>query len=136
MPHDTILIDLAVPYWIGYFAGADAINRLIAKYPKFESILDRQKNNSFFLCFFLRMLGGLPADVVTMYLGATGTGFQKNMIGGAIGILPRIVLYTIFGASIQEAGSPAFWLSFSLILLLSVGSSVAYYLYRRKIQGG
>ncbi len=60
-----ILIDLTIPYWFRYFSGMEAIQKLMVKYPKFEAILDRQKNNSFFLCFFLCIIGGLPADVVT-----------------------------------------------------------------------
>lgn len=129
-----ILIDLTVPYWIGHFAGMEAIQRLIVKYPKFEAILHRQKENSFFLCFFLRIIGGLPADVVTMYFGATGTEFLKNIGGGAIGILPKMLLYTVLGTNIQNARSPAFWFSFCLILFISAGSFWGYYLYRRKLQ--
>ncbi len=129
-----ILIDLTIPYWIGHFSGMEAIQKLMVKYPKFEAILDRQKNNSFFLCFFLRIIGGLPADVVTMYFGATGTEFRKNVIGGTIGILPKMTLYTVWGSSIQEPGSPTFWFSFYLTLLISAGSILGYYLYRRKLQ--
>jgi len=129
-----ILIDLTIPYWIGHFSGIKAIQKLMVKYPKFEAILDRQKNNSFFLCFFLRIIGGLPADAVTMYFGATGTEFWKNVIGGVIGILPKMTLYTVWGSSIQEPGSPEFWFSFCLILLISAGSILGYYLYRRKLK--
>jgi len=129
-----ILIDLTIPYWVGHFSGMEAIQKLVVKYPKFEAILDRQKNNSFFLCFFLRIIGGLPADVVTMYFGATGTEFWKNVIGGTIGILPKMTLYTVWGSSIQEPGSPTFWFSFCLTLLISADSILGYYLYRRKLQ--
>jgi len=129
-----ILIDLTIPYWIGHFSGMEAIQKLMVKYPKFEAILDCQKNNSFFLCFFLRIIGGLPADVVTMYFGATGTEFWKNVIGGAIGILPKMTLYTVWGSCIQEPGSPTFWFLFCLTLLISADSILGYYLYRRKLQ--
>jgi len=129
-----ILIDLTIPYWVGHFSGMETIQKLVVKYPKFEAILDRQKSNSFFLCFFLRIIGGLPADVVTMYFGATGTGFWKNVIGGAIGILPKMALYTIWGTNIHEPDSPAFWFSLCLILLISAGSVLGHYLYRRKLQ--
>lgn len=128
------LIDLTLPYWIGYFLGIDTVKKLTKKYPKFEAILDRQRSNSFFICFFLRIIGGLPADVVTMYFGATEAGFRKNIIGGAIGLLPKTVLYTIWGSSISEPGSPEFWFSFFLILLISGGSLLGYYLYLRKLQ--
>ncbi len=129
-----ILINLTIPYWIGHFSGMEAIQKLMVKYPKSEAILDRQKGNSFFLCFFLRIIGGLPADMVTMYFGATGTEFRKNVIGGAIGVLPKMVLYTVWGTNIQEPSSPAFWFSLCLILLISAGSILGYYLYRRKLQ--
>lgn len=129
-----ILIDLTLPFWIGRFLGMETIQKLMVKYPKFEAILDRQRSNSFFLCFFLRIVGGLPADVVTMYFGATGTGFWKNVIGGAIGILPKMVLYTVWGTSIQEPGSPMFWISAILMVTLAALSFLLYYVYRRKMR--
>ncbi len=64
-----ILIILTVPYWVGRAAGMEAVHKQVKKHPRFEKILSMQQQNSFFLCFFLRIISCLPGDVVTMYLG-------------------------------------------------------------------
>lgn len=128
------LIDLTVPYWIGRAAGMDVIQKVVRKYPKFEEIINKQQNNSFFLCFFLREISCLPGDIVTMYFGATQTSFGKNIIGGMLGILPGMILATCMGEGIQNVKSPMFWISAVLTVFLSVISIVLYYLYRRKWQ--
>lgn len=129
-----ILIVLTVPYWIGRFAGMEAIQKLIQKYPQFAQLLDRQQGNSLFLCFFLRIISCLPGDVVTMYLGATQTPFLQNLIAGTLGLLPGMVLATLMGESIQDPEAPMFWISALLIVTLSALSILFYYLYRRSFQ--
>lgn len=129
-----MLIILTVPYWIGRAAGMDAIQKLLQKYPKFREILDKQQDSSFFLCFFLRVISCLPGDIVTMYLGATKTPFWKNLVAGALGVLPGMILATFMGESIQDPKSPMFWLFGGLTVILAALSVLLYYLYRRRIQ--
>lgn len=129
-----ILIVLSIPYWIGRAAGMEAIQKLIQKYPRFEKIIDRQQDNSAFICFFLRIISCLPGDVVTMYFGATRTPFLQNLIAGTLGILPGMVLATLIGESIQNPESPMFWISALLTVTLSVLSLLLYYLYRCRLK--
>lgn len=129
-----MLIILTVPYWIGRAAGMDAIQKQIQKHPKFGEILDKQRDSSFFLCFFFRIISCLPGDIVTMYLGATKTPFWKNLVAGALGVLPGMILATFMGESIQDPQSPMFWLSAGLMILLAALSVLFYYLYRRRVQ--
>lgn len=127
-----ILIILTIPYWIGRAAGSNTIEKLVQKYPKAGELIDRQQNNSFFLCFFLRVISCLPGDIITMYLGSTKTPFWQNLLGGALGILPGMILATMMGSTIQDPKSPAFWISAILMAALSATSFLLYYLYRRK----
>ncbi|MGM9614768.1 MAG: TVP38/TMEM64 family protein [Oscillospiraceae bacterium] len=129
-----VVISLTIPYWIGRLAGISAIKKMTERYPKFEEIITRQQSNSFFLSFFLRLVGGLPGDVVTMYLGATKIPYYQNLIGGVLGVLPRMTLATVLGSSIQDPGSPIFWISGGLTLVLSAASMGGYYHYRRSTQ--
>lgn len=103
-----ILIVLTVPYWVGRAAGLNVIQKQMEKHPRFAKVLDRQQANSFFLCFFLRVISCLPGDVVTMYLGATKTPFWKNLLAGSLGLLPGMVLATFMGESVQQPHLPCF----------------------------
>lgn len=129
-----MLISLTVPYWIGKAVGMDAIQKLIQKYPKFAKLIGQQQKNSFFLCFFLRVISCLPGDVVTMYLGATQTSYWKNLSAGTLGILPGMILATLMGSSIQDPKSSSFWIYATLTITLAAISILLYYLYRRKLQ--
>lgn len=130
-----ILIILTIPYWIGRAVGIKQINKLAAKYPKFQAIIDKQRNHSFFLCFFLRIISCLPGDVVTMYLGATHTSFWQNLLGGTLGILPGMILATFMGVNIQNPASPAFWISVTLSVGLAVLSTGLYYVCLKHQKG-
>lgn len=127
-----MLIVLTLPYWMGRFSGMETVGRLMRKYPKFELVLNRQQNHSFFLCFFLRIISCLPGDIVTMYFGATRTPFFHNLIGGIFGVLPGMILATILGANIQNPDSPMFWIAITLTAALSAASFASYYFYKRK----
>lgn len=129
-----MLIILTVPYLIGKAAGIDAIQKLIKKYPRFGSFIGKQQDSAFFLCFFLRIISVLPGDVVTMYLGATQTSFWKNLLGGALGIFPGMILATFMGSSIREPDSPAFWISTVLTVALAALSALLYHAYRAKTE--
>ncbi len=129
-----MLIILTIPYLMGKAAGIKAIQKLVQKYPRFGEIIGKQQDNALFLCFFLRIISCLPGDVVTMYFGATRTPFWQNLIAGALGVLPGMVLATLMGSSIQDPESPAFWISAILMITLAVLSAILYYAYRRKMQ--
>lgn len=128
-------IVLTIPYWIGRALGLRQVSKLTRKYPKFQAIMEKQQNHSFFLCFFLRVISCLPGDIVTMYLGATHTPFSHNLLGGTLGILPGMILATFMGVNIQDPSSPAFWISAALSVGLAVLSIVLYYVYLKRQKG-
>lgn len=119
-------ITLSIPYWVGRFSGSDLINNLQKKYPKIKKICDKQERNPVFISFLLRTFCFLPGDAVSLYLGATGIPFPYYLTGGILGTTLGIVLATILGSSITKPGSPAFWLSASLMALMAIISAFLY----------
>lgn len=124
-----MIITLTVPYWIGRFAGMNTVRKLTDRYPKLGRL-----SNSRFLCFFLRIISCFPGDIVTMYLGAAKTPFARNLIFGLLGVMPGMILSTLIGESILDIGSPMFWISVGLTVILSAASAVLYYIYTRKLK--
>lgn len=120
-----------IAYWIGHFSGTATIEKLIEKHPIIETIIKKQNNNSFFMCFFLRALYCLPGDIVSMYLGAVKTPFRRYIFASTLGSLPSTILGTLFGASITEPSSPLFWISIIMMTLFTGGSWLIYYVYKR-----
>ena len=122
---------LTLPYFVGLWRGEELIEQVVDRYPRFIKLLAKQENNAFFLCFFLRIIGGVPKWCVTAYLGATKVNFFQNLLGGLIGMLPRIILATIFGGSMRDVHSAAFWISAILMLVMTILSLLLYLLYQR-----
>ena len=117
-----LVVDLTIPFWIGRASGSGLIQKL----------LGIQQNNTFFLSFFLRVINCLPGDVISMYLGATGTPYLTFLAGQMLGSLPSTICATVLGSSISDPLSPKLVLSLLLTILIAVSSSLFYYLYKKK----
>jgi len=119
-------ITLSIPYWVGRFSGSSLINNLQEKYPKIKELCDKQGRNPIFISFLLRTFCFLPGDAVSLYLGATRIPYPYYITGGVLGTTLGVVLATILGSSITEPGSPAFWLSASLMACLAIISVIFF----------
>ena len=127
-----MIICFIIPYRIGRFSGADTIDSLKAKYPGLESWLTLQNNNDFFLCFFLRIIGCLPGDLVSMYFGAVKIPFTSYLFGSLLGSLPNIITATLMGSSLTEPDSPVFIISAILTILLAGLSFSLHIFYKNR----
>ncbi len=126
-----LVIVMSVPYWIGKGLGNAKMEKLLRKYPKVQSILKAQDDNKMAFSFMLRACCVPPADMVTMYLGATGMPYLTNVIGGTLGSFPSMVLHTFLGASIRDPESPAFWKALGLNVAWVILSGLGFYLFRK-----
>lgn len=124
------IITITIPYWIGRISSADMIGKLAEKYPKLQEITSDQKKSPRLISFLLRTFCFLPGDAVSMYLGAIKTPFLYYLEGGVLGTALGVVLSTVFGSSITEPNSPAFWLS-ALLMALMAAISLLFYIKRR-----
>ena len=122
---------MSVPYWIGRGLGTAKMERLLQKYPKIQSILNVQDDNQMAVSFMLRACSVPPADIVTMYLGATGMPFLTSVIGGVLGYFPGMVLTTFLGANIRNPESPAFWKALALNMAWVILSGLGFYLFKK-----
>ena len=130
-----LAVVMATPHWIGKQLGAGKMEQLIQKYPKIQKILSAQDDNQMAVCFMLRACAVPPADIVTMYLGATGMPFVTNVIGGVLGSFPSMLLTTFLGANIRNPESPAFWQALILNIAWIVLSGLGFYLFKKVHSG-
>ena len=126
-----LVIVMTVPYWIGKGLGSAKMEKLLRKYPMIRNILKAQDDNKMAFSFMFRACCVPPADMVTMYLGATGIPFLTNVIGGTLGCFPSMVLTTFLGASIRNPESPAFWQALALNVIWILLSGLGFYLFRK-----
>ncbi len=128
-----IAVCLSLPYWVGRWSAGSFSSALARRYPKVRALLELQRQNDFFFSFFVRVIGFLPCDVVSLYLGSSGLPFGSYLAGGLLGMLPGLFTVTLMGASIQDPSSPQFLISAAVTALLSAASLLAAWrLHRRQ----
>ena len=125
------VIMTTIPFYIGKKAGGKMIDSLLKKNKKLELLRDTQNKNEFLVSFFLRIIGLLPADLVAMYLGASGMRYKPYFWGTVIGLMPAIVCFSIMGKSIDNVGSPEFIISAAIEVGLMLLSVLLYVIWRR-----
>ncbi len=126
------VIMTTIPFYIGKKAGSRLLGELAKKNSKLELLRDTQNKNEFFVSFFLRMVGLLPADLVAMYLGASGMRYKPYFFGTVIGLLPAIICFSVMGMSIDDVGSPQFLISLIVEVGLMLLSLLIYFIWKLK----
>lgn len=135
----AILVNLAgtvvmvsIPYAIGRKMGGPAVEYILNKYPKFGTLRNFRRNNEFIFSYLIRMVGRLPSDVVSLYMGAIGVSVRWYLLGSFLGMLPHTVTFSVMGTNLDDISSPAFILSACAEIAILLGSLLAWYLIRRR----
>lgn len=128
------VIMTTVPFFIGKRSGCKIIDRLIKKKPKLSFIREMTYNREFFLAFFIRIIGLLPADMVGMYLGASGMRYNRYILGTLLGLAPAVISFSVIGMSIDDPRSPLFIAAVCFELGLAVLSLVLFIIIRKRRQ--
>ena len=108
------------------------LEALAARFPRVADLCRVQAENRWLTVFLLRLAGASPGDVVSLYLGASGTPCGVYLSAGLLGGLPRIASATALGGALWEPGSVRFWLSLAAGGALTVLSGVIWLLWRRR----
>lgn len=128
-------ITVTIPYCIGRYSGSGLIAKLRQKYPKIDALQQFQQKHDFYFVYMVRAIGGLPGDVVSMYMGASHISYLPYLGGCLAGMFLKLCLQTIMGTAIHDPTSPEF-LAAILWQVLLVGASVSggslYYKRKKK----
>ena len=108
------------------------LEALAARFPRVADLCRVQAENRWLTVFLLRLAGASPGDVVSLYLGASGTPRGVYLSAGLLGGLPRITCATALGGALWQPGSPRFWLSLAAGGGLTALSAAVWLLRRRR----
>ena len=125
-------LTLSIPYFIGRGAGPDMTVKLQEKHERLRELRALRRRNEFFLAFLIRIIGILPCDVVSLYLGNTRMPYWKYLLGGVLGFMADILTATVVGMKVEDRSSPWFWGAIAVNLLVAGGSTLFYYFYRKR----
>ena len=130
-----IMFCILIPHFIGLSFGKDKMDNFVNKHPKLKIISEFNSSSSFFICYFTRLVGILPIDLLSIYFGASVISLKSDVVGGFLGTLASMILLTMFGKSVNNPGSLMFWISIILNILLVLISFVLFNLYLKKKRG-
>ena len=97
-----IILEVTVTYFLGLFLGGDYVNKLLAKSKGGQKILDTKINDNFPAFLVIRALPVFPIDFVSLFWGASRAKFPRYFFASVIGIMPRVILFTILGDGIYD----------------------------------
>ncbi len=129
------VIALSIPYALGKKAGKPKIEELTAKYTAVRAAVENNHRNDFLFALITRLFAGLPMDVTGMFMGATNVQYFKYLTGSMLGLLPRLIAYTIIGATVTTPRSPIFLIALGVgICILISTACVRLYKHNRNHQ--
>ncbi len=124
---------VSIPYFIGEKLGGSAVERIAERYPKAERLREiRRGRNDFFFVLFVRLIGILPSDIVSAYMGAIRVKYLKYLAGCLLGMLPPAVIFPLMGMGAKDIHSPMFFIAIGAELAFMALSAVIYQIYRNK----
>ena len=97
-----IILEVTVTYFLGLFLGGDYVNKLLSKSKGGQKILDTKINDNFPAFLVIRALPVFPIDFVSLFWGASRAKFPRYFFASVIGIMPRVILFTILGDGIYD----------------------------------
>lgn len=89
----------------------------------------------FFFALIVRLLGILPADVVSAYMGAVDVKYRNYLPACLLGFLTTCILFPIMGMSISNMRSPQFLIAAGIELAVMLASCIAFYFSLKKRSG-
>lgn len=96
-----ISIEVTATYILGLFLGGDTVNKLLSKSKNGQKLLKMDITNKFSVLFVARFTG-LPIDFTSLFLGASKCSILKYYSASVLGIMPRVIVFTLLGDTVYE----------------------------------
>ena len=112
-----IAIEVTLSYFFGRFLGGNTVKRMLRKYKGGRKLLELKIPDKPVFVFIVRFVPAFPIDFSSLFFGTTSKNYWSYAIFSLIGLLPRVITFTLMGNSIFRPFSKEF-----LIPLFSLGA--------------
>ena len=110
---------VTAPWLCGRFVGGDAAERFDAKYPAAARLASFREKNDWLFSLGVRLLGGLPSDPLSLYLGAVRLPWPALVFGAVLAYLPKAVTLPLMARNAADPASPVFVISAAVAVLFA-----------------
>lgn len=99
-------------------------------------LFESSEKHTFLLLIILRLIPVVPYNLINYSMGLCNIRFSNYMLASVIGIIPGTVVFINIGDKALSPGTPEFWLSLGLlVLLLAVTGVLAKILFPSNSEG-
>lgn len=92
-----LAVCMSLPYLIGRYSASDFIQNIFRRYPKIHRINDIKTDNEFLFVFIIKLMGFIPNDISSLFLGTIKVNYFKFLITSVFVRTPLMVFTTITG---------------------------------------
>ncbi|MEG2915513.1 MAG: VTT domain-containing protein [Oscillospiraceae bacterium] len=113
------IIAVTVPYLIGIICSEKWTYKLQKKFKKIDLIEQYRCNNQVIFTYLTRAVGFLPCDVLSWYMGNRHMNYFQYLIGSLLGMLPSMIINTIFGDRLANGVSKEIIILAAILIMIS-----------------
>lgn len=111
-----IAIEVTITFWLGRFLGSGYVEKKLHGKKWGEKLMNAQQKNKLSFLFGVRVLPAFPIDFVSLFLGASGIGFIPYFFVSILGIMPRVILFTVLGDGLYD------YIPMELLVIVAISS--------------
>jgi len=128
------VVMFTTPYLMARFGISGDVKKLAEKYPNVSFLQGFPSENKFMLNFIARIIGILPIDVVSLYMGTVRADFLQFLLGSIAGMSVSMTTFTVMGTNVRDLTSPGFVIALIIEISVNVVSLglFAWYKHRQK----
>lgn len=126
-----VFIELSTAYFLGRFLGGEYINKSLQKQKYGEKILELSDRKRYLAIFIFRVIPVFPLDFISLFLGSRKINFAKYMIYSFLGVLPRVIAFSVLGYKIFDYISMKFIIIF---IVVTISITIIFFAIREMIK--
>ena len=96
------IVEIVITYYMGVLCGEIKLITKLKQKSKFKKLFEEGEKNENILVYLSRIIG-LPYDVMGMFWGAVGAKVIPYTFFSVLGKLPKVVIETFIGTSVEGA---------------------------------
>lgn len=97
-----VVVELTTSYYMGFFLGGEFVERQVAKMKRGQEYLKDDSRDSSVVMFFLRIIPIFSVNAISMFYGSSHYNYWKYLFVSMAGMLPRVIVLSLFGNAIYE----------------------------------
>lgn len=114
-----LTVEMSLAFLIGRHLGRKKLLELTGKNEKIMKLIEYLDKHSIISSFVIRFIPGPPADVSSMFLGATNMEYVPFIAGTILGMVPNMIPVILMGEAIKKPTSKEFLIPLLVSILFA-----------------